>query len=142
METTGRFIQHLPEQRGESARGPWVKSGFVIETDGDYPRKIAFTAFGEDRLAMIKNLQPGAQVMVTFSLESHEYPIGSNKWFTNINCIRVQPLTAQPMPNQATGYTANNWNNGAQPTTAPTANPTPFAAAPNNTMGGDDDLPF
>ena len=140
MEITGRFIQHLPEQRGETARGPWVRGGFVIETEGDYPKKIAFTTFGEDRLAMAKDFQPGTQVTVTFSVESREYPAGANKWFTDARCIRVQPtMNAQPMSNPATGYSQNNWNASAQ---QPASNPAPFATAPSSDMGGDDDLPF
>ena len=30
MEITGKLIQILPEVQGESARGPWVRGGFVI----------------------------------------------------------------------------------------------------------------
>lgn len=56
MDITGRLIKILPEVRGESQRGPWVRGGFVIETDDTYPRQIAFTLFGEDRLAMINGL--------------------------------------------------------------------------------------
>ena len=143
MEITGRFIQHLPEQRGETARGPWVRGGFVIETDGEYPRKIAFTSFGEDRIAMAKDFQAGTPVTVTFSLESREYPAGANRWFTDARCIRIQPsMATAPMPPQSNGYTSNNnWNAGGQQPAQPT-NQTPFAAAPTSAMGGDDDLPF
>ena len=59
MEISGKLIKIMPEVRGESARGPWVKSTFVIETDGEYPRTVAFNTFGEDRLAM---------VIITFTL--------------------------------------------------------------------------
>ena len=63
MEITGKLIQLLPEVSGESARGPWIRGGFVIETDGDYPRKVAFTAFGEERVAMAKSLPMGSLVL-------------------------------------------------------------------------------
>ena len=73
MEITGKLIQLLPEVQGESARGPWVRGGFVIETGDDYPRKVAFTAFGEERVAMAKNVPMGTMVQVTFTPESREF---------------------------------------------------------------------
>ena len=73
MDITGRLIKILPEVRGESQRGPWVKGGFVIETEDTYPRQVAFTLFGEDRLAMVNALVMNAPVVVTFSPESREY---------------------------------------------------------------------
>ena len=73
MEITGKLIQLLPEVQGESARGPWVRGGFVIESGDDYPRKVAFTAFGEERVAMVKNVPMGTMVQVTFTPESREF---------------------------------------------------------------------
>ena len=73
MEITGKLIQLLPDVQGESARGPWVRGGFVIETGDDYPRKVAFTAFGEERVAMAKNIPMGSMVQVTFTPESREF---------------------------------------------------------------------
>ena len=56
MEITGKLIQILPNVEGDSQRGHWVRGGFVIETGDDYPRKVAFVAFGEERVAMAKNM--------------------------------------------------------------------------------------
>ena len=47
MEITGKIIEILPEQSGESARGPWRKQEYVLETDGQYPKKICFMAWGD-----------------------------------------------------------------------------------------------
>ena len=89
MDITGRLIKILPEVRGESQRGPWVKGGFVIETEDTYPRQVAFTLFGEDRLAMVNALVMNAPVVVTFSPESREY---NDRWYTDLRCIRVVPF--------------------------------------------------
>ena len=59
MEIIGKLIRVLPEQSGESARGRWVRGGFVIETSEQYPRMVAFTMFGEDKVAMIKGIAIG-----------------------------------------------------------------------------------
>lgn len=133
MDITGRLIQILPETSGESQRGHWVRGGFVIETDDAYPRKVAFTLFGEDRLAMVKQLQLNNLVIVTFSPESREY---NDRWYTDLRCVRVIPAgTAMPQPPAAPQPTAY-----AQPAAAPSsqagADTVPFA------QSGDDDLPF
>ena len=129
MDITGRLIKILPEVRGESARGPWVRGGFVIETEDAYPRQVAFTLFGEDRIAMVTGLPMNAQVVVTFSPESREY---QERWYTDLRCIRVVPVGSTPA---AAGTPV------AAPaaTPAPDPAPTPFASQPADS---DDDLPF
>ena len=132
MEVTGRLIKILPETRGESQRGPWVRGGFVIETEDTYPRQIAFTLFGEDRLAMLSTLVMNSPVLVTFSPESREY---QERWYTDLRCIRVVPFTGAAA---AAPQAAPAASPAAAPAAAP-AQPTPFASQPAE---GDDDLPF
>ena len=143
MEITGKLIQILPEVQGESARGPWVRGGFVIETGDDYPRKVAFTAFGEERVAMAKNLPMGSMVQVTFTPESREF---NEKWYTDLRASRVQPFVPGQMPAAAAGN--YNWSPApaaapAQPAAAPAAAPAQgFAQPPAMQSNGEDDLPF
>lgn len=132
MDITGRLIKILPEVRGESQRGPWVRGGFVIETDDTYPRQIAFTLFGEDRLAMINGLVMNAPVIVTFSPESREY---QDRWYTDLRCVRVVPFSgaaaaapAAPAP--------------AAPAAAPAAQPQQGPSFASQPAESDDDLPF
>lgn len=142
MEITGKLIQLLPEVSGESTRGPWVRGGFVIETEGDYPRKVAFTAFGEERVAMAKSIPMGTLVQVTFSPESREF---NEKWYTDLRASRVQPFVAGQMPPAAGGYAWSGAPAGApQPQAAPAPAPQQpgFAAAPTMEPSGEDDLPF
>ena len=145
MEITGKLIQLLPDVSGESARGPWVKGGFVIETEGDYPRKVAFVTFGEERVAMAKNIPMGTLVQVIFNPESREF---NERWYTDLRASRIQPFVPGQMPPAAGGY---NWSGApapaaqpAAPQAAPAAQPTNFAAAPAPQMESnpDDDLPF
>ena len=117
MEITGKLIKILPETRGESQRGPWVRGGFVIETDGEYPRMVAFTTFGEDRLAMVAAIPLNSPVVVTFTPESREY---QERWYTDLRCSRIQSFVPGQMPPAATGY--------AWPAAAPQAAPAPAAA--------------
>ena len=118
MEITGKLIKILPEVRGEGQRGPWVRGGFVIETDGEYPRMVAFTTFGEDRLAMVAAIPLNSPVVVTFTPESREY---QERWYTDLRCSRIQSFVPGQMPPAATGY--------AWPAAAPQAAPAPAPAA-------------
>ena len=148
MEITGKLIQLLPEVSGESARGPWVKGGFVIETEGDYPRKVAFVTFGEERVAMAKSIPLGTLVQVNFNPESREF---NERWYTDLRASRIQPFVPGQMPPAAGGY---NWAGAPTPAAAqgaapaapaqqatPAAQPANFAAAPQM-ASTDDDLPF
>lgn len=147
MEITGKLIQILPEVQGESQRGPWIRGGFVIETGDDYPRKVAFTAFGEERVAMAKNIPMGQLVQVTFTPESREF---NEKWYTDLRCTRIQPfvpgqMPVPPVPPQAQGYTWAGNQPPAQAIQSAPANqqqPSNFASAPTMPASGEDDLPF
>lgn len=150
MEISGKLIKILQEVRGESQRGPWVRGGFVIETDGEYPRQVAFTTFGEDRLAMVKSLALNSAVVVNFNPESREY---EGRWYTDLRCTRIQNYVPGQMPPAAMGY---GWAGvpgapvqpaspvppvaPAQPASAPASQPqgAPFASMPNP----EEDLPF
>ena len=147
MEITGTLIKILPETRGESQRGPWVRGGFVIQTDGEYPRQVAFTTFGEDRLAMVQNIALNSPVVVTFSPESREY---QDRWYTDLRCSRIQNYIPGQMPPVApAGY---GWQPAQQmPPVAPQAAPaqTPAAPAPQpeapafaTPLKPEEDLPF
>ena len=147
MEITGTLIKILPETRGESQRGPWVRGGFVIQTDGEYPRTVAFNTFGEDRLAMVQNTPLNSPVVVTFTPESREF---QDRWYTDLRCSRIQTYVPGQMPQQAPAY---GWPAGvpatppaapatptpAQPAAAPQAAPAPAFASP---LKPDEDLPF
>lgn len=143
MEIIGKLMQILPKQSGESARGTWVRGGFVIETQEQYPKMVAFTMFGEDKAAMIESIPVGTQINVHFSPESREF---QGRWYTDLRCFRIDTFVpAQSQP-------AGNYQAAAQPATAPQApapaQPAPdFASAPaqpagDSQMAVDDDLPF
>lgn len=134
MDISGRLIKILPEVSGESQRGKWVRGGFVIETDDTYPRQVAFTLFGEDRLAMLSTLVMNAPVLVTFSPESREY---NERWYTDLRCVRVVPFSGAAQPAAAAPMAAPQA--APAPAAQPAAPQTPFASQPAE---AEDDLPF
>jgi len=47
MEIKGKIIAILPMQTGEGKNGTWKSLDAVIETDGQYPKKVVFNLFGD-----------------------------------------------------------------------------------------------
>jgi len=84
MELTGKIFELLPEQAGESARGPWRKQQYILETEGQYPKKVCFMAWG-DKIDEFK-LEVGETVTVGINLESREY---NGRWYTDVKAWKV-----------------------------------------------------
>ncbi|MFA6201412.1 MAG: DUF3127 domain-containing protein [Bacteroidales bacterium] len=144
MEIIGKFVKSLPEQNGESQRGPWVRGGFVIETEEQFPKQVCFSLWGEDKVAVVRTMNAGTQIKVYFSPESREF---NERWYTDLRCFRIDtfnPVTVGGAPQQEQGF--------ANP--QPKVNPTPVQSTSepkveeygsfNNTAEPqeDDDLPF
>ena len=66
MEINGKIIELLPEQSGESAKGPWRKQEYILETEGQYPKKVCFMAWSDkiDEFA----IKEGESLVVTVDL--------------------------------------------------------------------------
>jgi hypothetical protein len=109
MEITGKLIKVLPTQSGQSERGEWQRNGFVIETEGEYPRKVAFMAFGDDRVRTVQSLVPGSTVKVNFQPNSREY---QDRWYTELKVTKVEVLGGAAMPVQPAAPVMPSDNDG------------------------------
>ena len=144
MEIQGKIIAVLPERSGISARGEWKCQTYVIETQEQYPKKMAFDVFGADRIVNF-GIQVGMVVDVSFDIDAHEY---QGRYFNQIRAWDVKNV-AQQNPAQGVNYNGNAQAGAqsAQPSAGP-ANPTypknPFQPAqqPGAPAGKSDDLPF
>lgn len=157
QQINGKLIQFLPTQEGDSQRGHWKRGGFVIEYGEEYPRKAAFTLFGEEKINMVCAIPVGSPVTVKFHPESREF---NDKWYTDLQAFSVTPQYAQapqPGPQGQQYATQASFAPAAQaPAQArQAAMPTqPAAQYPSNFQGQpaaapatmpdnpDDDLPF
>ncbi|MDE6120469.1 MAG: DUF3127 domain-containing protein, partial [Muribaculaceae bacterium] len=101
MELKGKIIAALGETTGTSKAGnAWKKSEYVMEYgDGQYPRRMAFTCFG-DNADKIK-LAVGQTATVYFDIESREW---NGKWFTDIRAWRADVEPDQASTAQAPAY--------------------------------------
>ena len=132
MEISGKIIQVLPEQGGVSKTSgkEWKLQAYVLETQEQYPRKVHFEVFGEDRIKA-NPCQLDDIVTISFDIESREF---NGRWYTSIRAWKIQQgvvttETAAPAPTVAPTAVA-----------APQANVATFDAA----AGVDEttDLPF
>lgn len=123
MELTGRIIAVLPERGGTSQKtgNEWRLASYVLETPGDYPRKMVFEVFGSDRIQQF-NIQQGELLTVSFDIDAHEY---NGRWFNGIRAFRVdrgtttpQNATVAPAAQPLASQVAPPFE-AAQPTTTP-----------------------
>lgn len=133
MEIQGKVIAVLPERSGVSARGEWKSQTYVIETQEQYPKKMAFDVFGADRITSF-GIQLGEVINVSFDIDAHEY---QGRFFNQIrawNVVRQAQAAQQAMASSA------NMAGVANPTNP--QNPYPPRQQPAQPQGNSDDLPF
>ena len=134
MEIQGKVIAVLPERSGVSVRGEWKSQTYVIETQEQYPKKMAFDVFGADRLAQF-NIQSGEVINVSFDIDAHEY---QGRWFNSIRAWNVTKVSQQAMASSA------NAAGVANPTNQQNLFPPEQQSAQQQAQqrGNSDDLPF
>lgn len=91
MEIQGKIIKVLPERSGTSARGEWKVGSYVLETQEQYPKKMVFEVFGDDRIKRF-NIQEGQDVTVFFDIDAHEY---QGRWFNSFRAYDVRSAFEQ-----------------------------------------------
>ncbi|MBA4851176.1 DUF3127 domain-containing protein [Emticicia sp. BO119] len=92
MEITGRIIQLLPLQTGQGKNGVWKKQDFVIETEGQYPKKVCISAWGDKVSEQM--LVVGKEVNVSFDIESREF---NGRWYTDVRAWKVEEAGGAPV---------------------------------------------
>ena len=116
----------------------WKLQAYVLETQEQYPRKVHFEVFGEDRIKA-NPCQLDDIVTVSFDIESREF---NGRWYTSIRAWKIQQgdmtqVAAQPAaaaPAAAPAPAA-----AAAAPVEPTVAPDPFDATAGD---GTSDLPF
>ena len=139
MEVVGKIIQVLPAQEGVGRNGnPWKVQPYVLETLDQYPRKVHFEVFGEDRIKM-NPCELDQLVTVSFDIESREF---NGRWYTSIRAWKIQQgdMTQAAAAPAAAPQAAPISNPQAPISNEPQAAPVdPFDATPGD---GTSDLPF
>lgn len=91
----------LEAQTGTSKAGKeWKKQSFVIETEGNYPKKAVFDVFNDECLNVLSSMVVGEKVNVCFDVDAHEW---NGKWFNDIRAYKIErnvSSQAQPQAEQ------------------------------------------
>lgn len=133
LNISGIVLDILPMQSGTSKAGnQWQKQDFILETQGQYPRKVCICLFGDNVEKF--PLAVGQSVTASVDIESREF---NGRWYTDIRAWNVvyndqQQGAPAPAPT-ATAPKAQPAPTPAKGATAQTQAVAPAAA---------DDLPF
>ena len=129
MELQGKVIVVCEPRSGvsKSTGNAWMTQDYVIETHEQFPKRMMFNVFGEDKIKQF-NIQMGEELTVSFDIDARQW---QDRWFNSIRAWKVDRVGAQPA--------------GPQP--APEAGvpfpPADQAASAQFIQGDDkDDLPF
>ena len=83
MEITGTLIKKLDIESGVSKAGKeWSKQSIIVEQNTEYNKETCISAFGEDKIKSINNLQIGESVSILCNIYSREY---KGKWYNQID---------------------------------------------------------
>lgn len=100
MTIEGRVVHVLPLEQGisKSSGNPWSKATVIIETPGQYPKKVALTNM--KNAEEFARLPIGTYAKFSIDVESREY---NGRWYNEIRCYahEIQGAQAQaqaPIP--------------------------------------------
>lgn len=118
MEIKGTIVHVLPLENGVSKTNgnPWSKATIVVETEGQYPKKVAMSNM--KNAEEFARLPIGAKGTFKIEVESREY---KGRWYSEIRCwaYELEGQQAPPQPQQAYaqpqgGYAPSPQSNGYQ----------------------------
>ncbi len=84
MKITAKLTQILPLQTGFGKNGQWRKQDVIIETDGQYPKNICISIWGDN--INENQLIIGNQLNIDFEIESREF---NGKWYTDVKAWKI-----------------------------------------------------
>ena len=87
LAITGKLVRLLDIESGTSKAGKeWKKQSFVIDTGAQYNPEICFNLFGEEKINLLKDINTGEEIEVSFNLSSREY---NGRYFHNVDAWRI-----------------------------------------------------
>lgn len=87
MDIRCKLLDKLAVQSGTSARGPWSKQDFIVETLEQYPRKICMNVWGQDKVNELQGFNPGEMLIISINIESREF---NGRWYTDVRAWKIQ----------------------------------------------------
>ncbi|MBO7103671.1 MAG: DUF3127 domain-containing protein [Bacteroidaceae bacterium] len=146
MELAGRVIAVLEARSGlaKTTGNPWMTQEYVIETHEQFPRRMVFNVFGEEKIKQL-NIQLGEEINVFFDINAREY---QGRWYNDIRAWRVDRVTPGEVPAPsvmpgAQAFAGQPAGTAPAPIASAPAQPAATQAPVDFTEGDNpDDLPF
>lgn len=85
MQLTAKLVQLLPLQTGSGKNGEWKKQDIIVETEGQFPKKVCISIWG-DKVAG-NQLIIGNKLNISFDVESREY---NGRWYTDVKAWKIE----------------------------------------------------
>ena len=85
LQITGQVISVLEERSGAGAKGEWRQQDFILETSGEYPKKVCIGQWG-DRIDEF-GVTVGETLTAHINLRSREY---NDRWYTDVTAWRIE----------------------------------------------------
>lgn len=98
MQLTGKLIAAMPLKSGISRRtgNPWKSKEYVIEIPGQYPTKMCFEVFGEERIKQF-DLRKDETITVFFDINANE---NNGRWFNKISAYKIERPSEVQQPTE------------------------------------------
>ena len=96
MQVTGKLIQKVSSgvvtrkdgsQVNKKDGSPLVKTEFVLQKQGKFPKQVKLDSFNADVIRMIADTDLETVLVCDVDLESREY---NGRWYTTVNTFRVE----------------------------------------------------
>ena len=89
LEISGKIIAVLDKKSGISKTGTsWSVQQYVIETHEQYPKKMCFDVFGEDKISQF-DIQIGDELKLFFDVDAREY---NGRWYNSFKAWKVEKV--------------------------------------------------
>ena len=92
MNIVAKLTELLPLQTGTGKNGQWRKQDIIVETTGQYSKKICISIWGDniDETLLII----GKTLDISYDLESRKF---NEKWYTDVKARKInlsEPVTS------------------------------------------------
>jgi hypothetical protein len=84
MEIAGTIVALLPLQTGQGKNGVWKKQEFIMETPGQFPKKVCLSLWGEK--VDENRISVGDKITASINIESREY---NGRWYTDVRAWKI-----------------------------------------------------
>jgi hypothetical protein len=89
-EIKGKVLKIVRAETGTGAKGNWSKQNFIIETEGQYPKKVCLQVWNDK--CVIPN--EGETGTFHYNPESREH---NEKWYTDLRVWKIEAEKKTPI---------------------------------------------